>query len=148
MKTVCKTNIRKALRKAYDTGASEPVNIDWDVWFGPNRGGMFCDCSVTMENNKTGERLFSNIGGCTSMTELIDFCTEILMKKWSDREDGMRDYRIVFKNLKTGEYIDGTVRAKYRVYKDEFKELAFKAFKVQNPLELMNDYALIEYWAA
>ena len=146
-KTVCKTNIRKALRRAYDSGARESVNIDWDVWFGPNVGGMFCDCSVVMEHNVTGERFHHNIGGCANMTELIDFCTEVLMKHWNEREEGMRNYHLVFMNRRTGKYIDGTVRAEYRIYKDEFTELAFKAFKIQNPLELVGDYVLVKYWA-
>lgn len=150
MKSVCKTNVRKALREAYDTDAKASVNIDWDVWFGPNYGSIFCDCSVSMEHRITGERISFSVGGCTTKTELIDLCTETLMRQWGGREKGMGDYVLVFKNLKTGEYINVRMRAEYHMRRyefDKFKELAFKAFKIQNPLELMSDYALVKSWA-
>ena len=146
-KSVCKTNIKSALRKAYD-GGRVPVNDEWTVWFGPNNGGMFCDGSVHLGNAEDTVHLWTNYGGCCSMTETIECCTDNLIKQYKDFMNDDREYRLVFKNLITGKYVESKMRTKLRLPKYEFEEHAWRAFKVQNPLEMMRDYALVKYWAA
>ena len=89
-KTVCKTNIKKALRKSWDTQNYEDVTDEWAVrwggaFFGGRGAGMFCDCSVRMWNYETGEEMKTNIGGCTSMTDHIEFATECLLRMYNER---------------------------------------------------------------
>lgn len=78
-KTFCKTNLRKAMRKSWDTCSDEMVCDDWSVWVGRWS-------NVTIYNLDTGESFSSpNIWGCYSMTEFIDYTLPMMMElyeKW------------------------------------------------------------------
>lgn len=93
-KTVCKTNIRNALRKSWDSGNYEDVTDEWMIEFGRNGSYLdvapMCERHVRMWNCETGEELFTNVGGCCSMTEYVNFATDCVLRMWDERERKLR----------------------------------------------------------
>lgn len=74
-KSVCKTNIRKALRRSIDTNHYESVNDEWNVYDLGSR--------VELWNHVTGKSLYTNhILCCESMSEYVDFATELILKEY------------------------------------------------------------------
>ena len=84
-RSFCKTNIRKALRKSWDNhGTVESVNDDWRVcihraysWLGVPPMASY---TVTVWQLSTGYRDEFSVGGCTSMTEYLDYTTTCIMR--------------------------------------------------------------------
>jgi hypothetical protein len=99
MKTVCKTNIKAALRKSWDTGMYEDVTDEWAVRISRNGSYLgvapMCDFHVRLWNYDTGEELWTNVGGCTSMTEYVEYATQCLMQMWDDRNHEAKYYAVV-----------------------------------------------------
>lgn len=98
-KTVCKTNVMNALRKSWGTGDYEDVNDEWMAEFGRNHSYLgvapMCGYHVRLWNHETGEELFTNVGGCTSMTEYVEYATACLMQMWDDRNHAAKYYAVV-----------------------------------------------------
>lgn len=82
MRTVCKTNIRKALRKSYDSNRYEDVNDEWmaemEYYVGWSVGPR-----AVLWNHETGEQIHTGVlVGCTSMTDMLTFATDLLMRDY------------------------------------------------------------------
>lgn len=77
-KRVNKTNIRKALRASYDRQTYEDVNDEWQacIYHGRETYAVLWNWKREV-SLKTG-----SIMGCESMTELIRYATELLLKRY------------------------------------------------------------------
>lgn len=109
-KTVCKTNIKNALRKSWDTGMYEDVNDEWAVCISRNGSYLgvapMCGYHVRLWNYETGEDMWTNVGGCTSMTEYVEYATQCLMRMWEERlaRQRMVTFYVIFDELVDGEW--------------------------------------------
>lgn len=87
-KTVCKTNIAKALRKSFMQAERlhwyfEDVAGTWQAGIGlPNYQGIY---EAELWNWETEESLEVTFGGCTSYREVIEYATELLMQRYEQR---------------------------------------------------------------
>ena len=87
-KTVCKTNIRKALRKSLLEAERnhwffEDVADTWQVGIGfPNYQGVY---EAELWNWDTEETLAVTFSGCYSFTEVIEYGTARLMERYEQR---------------------------------------------------------------
>jgi len=88
-KTLCKTNIRKALRKSWDTNGFEDVNDDWQACIQRNYSFLgvppMCPFEVVLWNWRTEYEIRFSVGGCTSMTEYVDYATERILARLDER---------------------------------------------------------------
>jgi len=133
-RTVCRTNIKNALRKSWDTGTYEDVNDEWMAEFGRNHSYLgvapMCGYNVRLWNHETGEELFTNVGGCTSMTEYVEYATQCLMQMWKERLARQRvvTFYVIFDELVDGEWSDrkyfATFEADADTSRDELAMLA------------------------
>ena len=87
MRHVNYTNVYAALRKAYDSDLYEHVNDEWMAGFDCfGRAVLYDD----YHHIRTG-----TIIGCTSMTDLLRYATQLLMREYRSRpwyELGEREY--------------------------------------------------------
>lgn len=87
-KTVCKTNIAKAMRKSLLKAEIghwyfEDVADTWQVGIGfPNYQGIY---EAELWNWDTEETLTVTFGGCESFREVIEFGTALLMERYEQR---------------------------------------------------------------
>lgn len=85
MTKLCKTSIRKALRRSWDSNGYEDVNDDWQACIRRNGSWLgtppMCPYEVVLWHVDSGFELRFGVGGCTSMTEYLDYATERLMER-------------------------------------------------------------------
>lgn len=86
-KTICKTNIYKALRKSYDSGQYEPVTDDWYAIASDEFGRAKLYNFDTYDHVKTG-----TIIGCTSMSDYLRFATGLLEEGYDKYLESIREH--------------------------------------------------------
>ena len=86
-KTVCKTNIYKALRESYDTGQYVEVNDSWYAIASDEFGRAKLYNFDTYAEVKT-----RTIMGCTSMSDYLRFATRLLDEGYDKYLESIREH--------------------------------------------------------
>ena len=86
MKTVCKTNIKNALRRSWDTNDFEEVNDDWAAWVERKGCNGF---QAVIFNYETGQTWRTPKIWALSMTECIRMATAHLLDCYEHPEDAV-----------------------------------------------------------
>ena len=89
-RTLCKTNIKRALRKSWDTEGYVDVCDEWQACIYRSHGwcgvAPMTSHEVILWNWVTEREVRLGIGGCASMTETIEYATERLMAHVNERK--------------------------------------------------------------
>lgn len=89
MSHINQTRVRKAIRRSWDTSEFEPIDDEWWVRICNNSSFLgippMAEKRVTLSNADTGDSIDFAVGGCTSMTEYVDYATECLLRRYHER---------------------------------------------------------------
>lgn len=90
-RSLCKTNIRRALRESWrNDGTYEDVTDEWQACIRRNYPYLgiapMAAYVVELWNWVTGTSIEFAVGGCTCMTEYVNYSTECLMRRLCEKK--------------------------------------------------------------